>query len=173
MKQYKPLIKFFLSVVIVYIIWSVADTYWLRPEGKINSFLRNSEAYTSKLLLGSLGYEASFKDNRANTATIIYINSNRILSIADSCNALVLFVIFAGFIIAYPGKWKTKLWFLPVGIITIYLFNVLRISALALIQVHSPEYLDFNHHFTFTFIIYGYIFLLWVLFINRYSEKLI
>lgn len=173
MRQYKPLIRFFSSVLIIYILWSVANAFWLLPEGKVNSYLRRSEAYFSKTVLSWAGYQSSFKENTKNTASVILVDNKKVISIADSCNALVLFVIFAGFVIAYPGKWKVKMWYIPAGLITIYFINVLRISSLALIHIHYPQFLDFNHHFTFTILVYGYIFLLWVVYINRYSYKLI
>ena len=67
--------------------------------------------------------------------------------------------------LVYPGSWKKKLWFIPFGIITIHLINVLRIIGLALTVFYfpDPELLDFNHTYTFTVLVYGYVFYLWFL----------
>jgi hypothetical protein len=43
--------------------------------------------------------------------------------------------------------------------------------SLALIQYKAPEYLDFNHHYTFTVIVYAFIFLLWMIWVNKFSVQ--
>jgi len=91
--------------------------------------------------------------------------------VGASCNALTLFCLFAVFILAYPGHQKSKIWFVPLGILTIHILNVLRVVALSLISKYKEEYLDFNHTYTFTFIIYCYIFFLWMLWVNKFSVK--
>lgn len=173
MNQYKSLIRFFVIIILVFIAWSVANAFWLGPEGRVNYFIRYGEAFLSEKLLKFFGYNSSFGDNESLTKSFITVEGNTVISIADSCNALVLFVIFAGFIFAYPGPRKLKIIFIPAGIASIYLLNVIRISALAMINIHYPAYLDFNHHYTFTFLIYGWIFFLWVMFINKSEVKLI
>ena len=50
---------------------------------------------------------------------------------------------------------------LVVGVATVHFANYLRVMALMWIQVYWPESLDFNHHYTFTVLVYGVIFLLW------------
>jgi hypothetical protein len=45
----------------------------------------------------------------------------------------------------------------------------LRAAILALIQLKAPEHLDFNHHYTFTVIVYSFIFALWMIWVNNFS----
>jgi hypothetical protein len=33
--------------------------------------------------------------------------------VGDECNGFKLFSIFSIFVIAFPGSWKTKAWFIP------------------------------------------------------------
>ena len=82
--------------------------------------------------------------------------------IGSPCNALTLFMFFALFVIAFPGSVKKKLWFIPLGIIIIHIANVLRVIALAIINFYAPQYIEFNHTYTFTFLVYSIIFLLWM-----------
>ncbi len=77
--------------------------------------------------------------------------------------------LFVGFILAFPGKVKSKVWFLTVGVVVFILMNVLRIDALAITDYCCREKLDFNHHFVFKIIIYVVIFLMWVWWVQRYS----
>lgn len=91
--------------------------------------------------------------------------------VGASCNALTLFFLFAVFIFAYPGHQKSKIWFIPLGILSIHILNILRVVALSMISFYKNEYLEFNHTYTFTFIIYCYIFGLWMLWVNKFSNK--
>jgi exosortase/archaeosortase family protein len=77
--------------------------------------------------------------------------------------------VFAIFILAFPGKFIQKIWFIIVGTAIFILMNVSRIVALAITDYCCPQHLNFNHHFLFKIIIYAVILLLWAWWINRYS----
>jgi exosortase/archaeosortase family protein len=80
---------------------------------------------------------------------------------------LALFALFSGFIISFPANWKEKLWFIPLGLLIIYISNLFRIVLLVLIKIHFPGSLNFNHKYTFTVLVYGIIFLLWMIWVNK------
>ena len=92
------------------------------------------------------------------------------LYIADSCAGVPLMALFSGFILAYPGQTIRKLIYIPIGLAIIHLINIIRIVGLAIVTLYAPEMLDFNHHYTFTIIVYTCIFLLWILWVNRFSK---
>jgi len=102
---------------------------------------------------------------------VIGIDGSSGVWVGSNCNAISLFILFTVFIAWYPGLQKAKWWFIPFGIISIHLLNILRVASLALIANYYPKYLDFNHSYTFTFFIYGYIFFLWVWWVNKFSSK--
>ena len=62
-----------------------------------------------------------------------------------------------------PGPLLRKAWFIPAGIALLHFANVVRVIVLARIQATSPEWLEFNHDYTFTVLIYGLVFALWYL----------
>jgi exosortase family protein XrtF len=101
---------------------------------------------------------------------VIGIDGSNGVWVGSNCNAITLFALFAVFIISYPGNQKHKWWYLVLGMITIHLLNILRVAALAIIARNSPLSLDFNHTYTFTFLIYGYIFLLWMIWVSRFAR---
>jgi exosortase family protein XrtF len=92
------------------------------------------------------------------------------LWIGDPCNGITLFALFTGFVIAYPGPVKRKIWFIPLGLFAIHIVNILRIVALAFITLYAPSYLEFNHTYTFTIIVYSFVFFLWMLWANKFSK---
>ncbi len=91
--------------------------------------------------------------------------------VGDNCNGFKLFSIFSIFLIAFPANWKSKLWFVPLGIVIVHLANVIRIMALVVINDQNPAYLDFNHDYTFTIFVYSIIFGLWYWWLIKYSKN--
>ncbi len=103
---------------------------------------------------------------------LIGIDGSVGLWIGSNCNAITLFSLFSVFIMAYPGNQKNKLWYIPLGILSIHLLNIFRVIALMFIARYlPPQYLTFNHTYTFTFTVYAFIFWLWVIWINKFAGK--
>jgi exosortase family protein XrtF len=126
--------------------------------------------HSADFILKSLGY-ITFKVLQDLDTQVIGIDGSNGVWIGSNCNAITLFTLFSVFIIAYPGSQKNKFWFVPTGIIAIHILNVFRVVALAMIAKYFPALLDFNHTYTFTFLVYSFIFLLWMIWINKFSEK--
>ncbi|HXD77835.1 MAG TPA: exosortase/archaeosortase family protein [Puia sp.] len=97
-----------------------------------------------------------------------------LLSIADVCNGLELLVLYAGLILCLPASRRRKTRYIVGGIALIEIINVLRCAGLVLVYLHKPEYLDFSHHYLFTFVVYAFIFWLWYLFSRdpEFAKKL-
>jgi exosortase family protein XrtF len=101
---------------------------------------------------------------------VLGIDGSNGVWVGSNCNAITLFSLFSVFIFAYPGAQKNKIWFIPVGILVIHFLNLLRVTALVVIDKFAPNYLDFNHTYTFTFLIYAVIFSLWMIWVNKFSK---
>lgn len=97
-------------------------------------------------------------------AVDIYRGERRTLRVADACNGLEMMVLYVGFLICFPAPAKRKWLYAIIGLVAICLVNIIRCAALVEIFIHYNKYLDFSHHFAFTFLVYGFIFLLWYLF---------
>jgi exosortase family protein XrtF len=162
-----PLTGFIIKALSIYIIWFVSYDYFIAPDGSIDAWLDKKVAKHSSSLLRITGFNSDTVPG--NRQTIVRINNNGMVGVGNPCNGLELFVLFAGFILCFPGPWKKKAWFIPLGILIIHFINVLRSAGLALIQFRSPESLDFNHHYTFTIIVYSIIFMLWIFWVNKFS----
>jgi exosortase family protein XrtF len=124
---------------------------------------------SSEGLLNLVGY-STFKDLRDSDFQIFGIDGSNGVWVGGGCNAITLFGLFSVFILTYPGEQKNKWWFILLGIITIHFLNIIRVAALAMISFYKPEYLDFNHTYTFTFVVYCYIFMLWMIWVNRFAN---
>jgi exosortase/archaeosortase family protein len=89
--------------------------------------------------------------------------------VGPSCDGVVLFALFTIFIASFPGNWRRKAWFIPIGIAVLHAANAFRIICLLMIQLYWPSALEFNHDYTFTVFVYGIIFALWYLYAVRHT----
>ena len=164
------LLKFLVISSLTYFSLYLIFEYVIKKHTTIDqgfiAFIINS----ADAVLHLLGYN-TFKTISDTDYQVIGVDGSNGVWIGSSCNAITLFSLYTVFIAAYPGHQKSKLWFIPLGIFLIHILNIIRIIALALIAFYKPDYLDFNHTYTFTFIIYGFIFFLWVTWVNKYSNK--
>lgn len=128
-------------------------------------------AKQSNYFLSILGYQPKIEIYSDMVVTLIQDTKyNHGVWIGEPCNGLKLFGVFSIFIIAFPGNLKTKLWYIPLGIIILHFINVIRIAILTIIQAYNPLLLNFNHNVTFQVIIYSFIFLLWYLWTKKFSS---
>lgn len=72
-------------------------------------------------------------------------------------------------------KWsfwnKHKLWFIPLGWVCIYVFNVFRSVMIALLIENHREMFDFWHTYIFKYAFYAMLFMLWVWWIESIVKK--
>lgn len=69
---------------------------------------------------------------------------------------------------ATSGKalWLKKLWFIPLGWVCCYAFNILRIFLIALLIEQHPNWFPLLHDYIFKYLFYGMLFGLWVWFVE-------
>ena len=154
-----------LLYLLFYLIYQfVVRKYTFYDQKFIGLIIENSD-----FVLRQMGFK-TFKVLQDRDMQVLGVDGGSGVWIGSNCNAITLFALFAVFVMAYPGSLKNKLWFVPAGIIAIHCINILRVVALAIINIKAPQYLDFNHTYTFTFLVYGFIFFLWMLWANRFSN---
>jgi exosortase family protein XrtF len=167
----KKLIRFLGLFLGLYLVWRLLYQYIIHPWGWLDTLVINDSSLWSLWLLDMLGFE-TFQSTRETIRTIGIAGTHG-LWIGDPCNGLSLFALFSLFILAYPGSWKHKLWYIPVGITLIHAMNIFRITALCIITQKAPDALEFNHTYLFQIIMYGFIFLLWYIWIKKFSPPVL
>lgn len=100
---------------------------------------------------------------------ILFTANGRSMEINESCSGfkqmyqvLVLFLLF-------PGPWKHKLWYIPAGMFAMFLTNIVRVVLLSVVMIYWPEQWDFIHLWILRPVYYVVIFLLWVLWIEKFG----
>lgn len=159
-----PVYRFVIIFSSLFIGWYIVYDLWLHPAGNLDQFIIDKTIILSTGFLETLGYTVFTDGNRT-----IGIEGSSGLIVGDNCNAITLIALFSGFILAYPGNMKKKLWFVPLGCTLIFLGNVFRISSLSVISKWSYEWVNFNHTYTFTLIMYLFIFLMWMWWVEKFS----
>ena len=173
----KPEFKFLILFIPLIIVWFSFYHYLYKIE-KFLFFQFNSLTEFSKLL----SYQSNFILSIFNIDTSIEIHGDMVVTkilnypfnhgvwIGEPCNGVKIFGLFTIFIISFNGSWTNKLWYIPLGILILHLFNIVRISILTYISAVDPFILDFNHNITFQLITYSAMLGLWYLWILKFSS---
>lgn len=158
-----PVYRFLLFFALAALAWFMLYNYWIKPYTGLDMAVVDLTLAFSKKTLTLLGH-TTFVEGR-----LIRIAGTSGLWVGDNCNAIALFALFSGFILCFPGNVRSKIWYIPAGIVLIFLLNCLRMVVLAISDIYSRAWTEFNHSYTFTIVMYGFIFFLWMYWVNRYS----
>lgn len=118
---------------------------------------------------------ALFRDTAYMTdAHTIHFAGGMGTTIIWGCTALKQSFIWLCLILTVKGTtatfgkalWLKKLWFIPLGWVCCYVFNILRIFLIALFIEHHPEWFHLLHDYIFKYLFYGMLFGLWVWFVE-------
>lgn len=164
-----PVIRFLIVAAALYLGWYLLFEFLLHPIGTLDRAAIDSLIAWAGGILTGLGYELIPEPVNAENIRTIGVQGGHLLWIGDPCNGVGLFAVYLIFLIAYPGPWKHKLWFAPLGLLSIHLINALRVAALCIVVKYDYELLNFNHDYTFYVVVYGWVFLLWAIWVKRFS----
>ena len=161
------LFRFLAVAVVIYLVWFFGYEQWLAQDRRLDNYLCTQITGAAVWCLQLVGFDATISPLSAH---LILMSGQAAVVVGPPCNGLVLYALFGGFVVAFPGPWQRKLWYIPLGIAVIWVLNVLRVAALAINHHYAYSSVDFNHHYTFVFIVYAFIFGLWMLWAQRLSR---
>ncbi|MBS1939444.1 MAG: archaeosortase/exosortase family protein [Bacteroidetes bacterium] len=166
-----PLFHFLLLAGGLYAAWYLLYAFVLHPWGGLDHAVIDSLISWSGAILKLLGYTLIPEPVNADHIRTIGVEGGHLLWIGDPCNGVGLFAVFLIFLVAYGGPWKHKPWFAALGVLSIHLINALRVAALCIVVSINYEWLNFNHDYTFYVIVYGWVFLLWYIWVKRFAPR--
>jgi exosortase/archaeosortase family protein len=94
-----------------------------------------------------------------------------LLWIGDPCNGVGLFAVYLIFLVAYPGPVAPQALVRSPGSVSIHLINAIRVAAFASSSPYDYELLNFNHDYTFYVVVYGWVFLLWAIWVKKFAPN--
>jgi exosortase family protein XrtF len=125
----------------------------------------------SSALLSDLDYKARVLPMTDYPGMILEVEGQPIARIIEGCNAVSIIVLFFAFVIAFRQSVKKTFLFLLSGIVLIYTANVVRIALLAILMYKYPDHTDWLHGVLFPALIYGMVFLLWMLWVRMLDKE--
>jgi len=166
LKEYKNVIIYLLRFVLLYVIFIKLYEYYLSYYGGSIDPVTRFTAYSVKAVY-KIFHLSSQVIPTQNEGIKLLIKGSYVARIVEGCNAISLIILFGVFILSFRRFDKPVLKFLALGIISIILLNIFRIALLGYILYAHPQYQDFWHRIVFPGIIYSWIVVLWILFINK------
>lgn len=85
-------------------------------------------------------------------------------SVVWGCTGIKQSFIWLIIILAARGRWQDKLWYIPVGWVCAYAFNIVRIFLIALLTKNHPEWFGVLHGYVFKYLFYAMFFGLWLIY---------
>lgn len=92
------------------------------------------------------------------------------ITINQSCAGDKQILQFMLLLMIYPGSWRKKLWYIPMGMFLIHCTNILRIVLLSLVSVYRPEWWHTAHDTVLRAMFYVVILILWVVWTEKVND---
>lgn len=178
LQPYKGVILFMLILMLSNFFWkynvkgdeaSYVDstvTFWGLNISAPFVWLAHNTAHVTLAIMHFFGSDATLEP-----VNLIHHTNGHSVLIVWACTGLKQAYIFFCVIAFNRGSLVKKMWFIPAGLIVIYLFNIFRITVIASLIENHPDWFDFLHFYLFKYIFYGIIFLMWVLWEEKFASK--
>ena len=171
LKKYKAAIYFILRFFVVYTILTLLYNQFLNTFENYPDSITELVAEQSKKIVNFFNYKTETAIVETESFVRFYINDSYIARIVEGCNGISVYILYISFIIAFRGSLKHTLLFVILGTAFLYLSNILRVSILSIGLYKFPEHAEFLHQIVFPVLIYGMVFLLWILWVNKFAKK--
>lgn len=169
--QFKPFLIFIGTFFAAYILLTIVYKFYL------NSFESNDlDGITFVVgknvaqLMNVFNCDIKIFKSTTDSWLEVWYNKKYIIRIVEGCNAVSVIILFVSFILAFSGKLKTTVLYIIFGILFIYILNLIRIALLAVLLFVMPEKQHILHGVLFPLVIYGAVFILWIIWVNKFSK---
>ena len=175
MKKHKNIVLFLIKFFTTYfILFAVYSFYLHKTQQKKGSFvcapITEKVAKQTVFLLDFAGYYAKYEQHTEELSLKIVLENKYVSRVIEGCNSISIIILFVAFIIAFPGSIKATFLYAIFGSLFIYLINIVRIAFLSVMLLKYPGQQVFLHNLVFPAIIYGVTFILWVIWVQKFSN---
>lgn len=165
------LIKFFGTYIVLFLLYSF---YLNATQQKSGVFacapITKNVANQSKMLLDFIGYPSEVKQSNIELSVDLSVKGEPVARVIEGCNSISILILFIAFIVAFSATFKTTLLYIIFGSLFIYSINIMRIAIIAIALYEFPEHEHLLHNYLFPAIIYGVTFLLWFVWVRKFSK---
>ena len=165
------IIKFFGTYLILFLIYSF---YLSKSQNTFDIFacapVTKTVANQTKSVLTFLGYSVEIEQDSKELSVNLYVDNKFLARIVEGCNAISIIILFISFIIAFASDFKRTALFILFGSLIIYFTNIIRIVIIVIAINKYPQYQNILHDIVFPSLIYGITFLLWFIWVQKFSK---
>jgi len=165
----KKLIVFASKFVGLYLFLNLLYLLWINFLVKKIDGISEWVAMVSQKLLLMLGYDVTLVYSDLHPRILFYFNNVNYITVSEGCNGVSVMITFFASIISFKGAVKSKILFLTVGLLGVFLLNVIRVSTLFYVALNHRQWFSFLHEYAFTALIYTLVFLLFIFWVNKYG----
>jgi exosortase family protein XrtF len=168
---YKPFLLFLGTFFFTYILLTFLYQFFLDnyESGKVDSITR-LVAQNTETVLSGFDQSTFIKEDSKGPFFTLYFHQKGMVKIVEGCNGISLIILFVSFVVAFSGNLKNTLLFVFGGSLLIYILNVFRIAVLIVLIYRFPNQLHVLHGVLFPLVIYSVVFMLWIVWVNKFSK---
>lgn len=169
LQKYSSVIRFVLLFFGTYFLLSALYLLYLKhfsSQEFYPDYITNLVAKQSTSLLNIMNYNTVLEVPEFGSGLLLTVKNAYSVRIIEGCNAISIIILFYSFVIAFAEGFKKTLLFLLAGTVLIYIVNIARIAILVVVLYKYPEYEKILHGVVFPGIIYGLVFLLWMIWVR-------
>ena len=172
--QYQDVFKFLGRFVGTYLLLTlVYNGYlWISKGGAfVPDLVTHLVAKQSEQIINQFGYIAAVAPSADQPMLMLFVNGSYIARVIEGCNALSIIILFIAFIVAFNQGLKRTFLYILAGSVLIYVVNLIRIAVLAIALYNYPDQEPLLHDVIFPGIIYGMVFLLWMIWVRKLPKS--
>ena len=172
-RDFKYSFLFLGKFLLVYFCANVVYGMYIDSFEDVADPITNWVTQQTSTVLTSLGVESSTQANDGINSISMRDQGEGVINVFEGCNGINVMIVFVAFLVAYGGSTKRMFWFLPLGLMIIHIFNVLRIILLFVAAQQNTHYFYYIHKYFFTAALYVVVVALWILWIGMLNSKTI
>lgn len=140
----------------------------METDNAITHFITYSSAGLQNILHGT---HVTIGSPKMQMPWCLIDNHHQVVRIGGACNGRDLLLFFIVFLWSLPiGTFENKMLFSFIGIISIFIFNILRIYGLFQVALIAPAFFEFLHKYLFQTFMYLDMYILWRWYI-KFSQR--
>lgn len=171
LKEFKPTIFFLLRFVLVYLTCNFLYGLWITSYDPNPDPVTRLVSRQSSAIINIFDRHTEIADSPRKATVYIQEGARAVLGVYEGCNGINVMIVFVSFLLAF-GPFRIELaWFIPLGLLIIHITNLARIVLLFFVSIKLPRYFYVTHKYFFTASIYVIVFVIWIWWVRRYTQK--
>lgn len=169
LRPYFPVFKFVAVFAGLYLMLSFLYGIYLQRDYSASFYpdpVTAAVAHQVSGIVNLLGRTSATLNSIEHPSVKLFLGSKVVYRVIEGCNAVSVMILFTSFVLAFAKAWKSTIIYLLIGIVTIYIMNLVRLVLLAYIYADYYDYAHISHEIFFPSIIYGTVILLWLYWIK-------